>query len=78
MKTSAATGEARLQGDHRRLADEIEVLQKRLTHANTQLDIAISERNKFEVHANKSDRELNLVKEEHRIVQVQPSLHISK
>lgn len=70
LKTTAAKSEARLQCDHDRLLKEVDVLQQRLTHANTLLDSATAERNELELRASKSDREHKLIQEELRILQV--------
>lgn len=70
LKNNSLNSEARLQCDRNRLLKEVDVLQQRLTHANTQLESAMAERNELEMRASKSDREHRLIQEELRILQV--------
>lgn len=70
LKTSAVADGERLHGDHDRLQKELDLLHQRLASATVQLDSAVSERNQFELQANKSERELKLVQEEQSVLQV--------
>lgn len=70
LKTTAVAGGAQLQGDHDRLLQEVNALQKRLTAANLQLDAAIAERDQFELQASKNERALSLMQEERDVLQV--------
>lgn len=59
-----------LEADKERLTKELQLVQERYDQSKSQLADSERERNKFELAAAKSERELAVVQEERTVLQV--------